>query len=236
MNTKVCSGLELYHQIKVFRNKNNKSKNNDFDTGIVKSNSFCIAFLKHIERISTGGLDVVPWGQGQKITTICRNTSGNNVWIAARMPTKGVREPCIQQTWDNTHLILRPTQQNIVVGTNATPHTLEDFRLAAIIPNGFNAGQLQYSESKIIPTVVNTATTPDCLEFGHTRLMINDTIDESPITIAEMGLYTSQIITPYGANVGNRHSFLLARDIISPTITLNHFDILEITYLYRAYM
>jgi hypothetical protein len=72
----------------------------------------------------------------------------------------------------------------IVVGTDATAESFEDYHLLAIVANGSGAGQLTYSASE--PVVVTYDAPSKTLTATHVRYFNNN--NAAAITIKEVGL------------------------------------------------
>ena len=103
--------------------------------------------------------------------------------------------------------------KGIVMGTDATPVTNDDYKLGAIIPHGTGAGQMSYDAVAFAPMSIagNVLTIP------ISRMIANNTAN--PITFNEIGLYT----------VGGA-SMMILRDVISPAVVINPGEATLIAY------
>jgi len=103
------------------------------------------------------------------------------------------------------------TNYGIVIGTDDTPVTVTDYRMGALIAQGFGAGQMDYMAQVINASVV---ADPNC-DFLMSRQMANNS--GGLITVKESGLYMmmerslSPFWTAYGCVV--RDVFTTPQDI-----------------------
>ena len=86
----------------------------------------------------------------------------------------------------------------IVIGTGNTPVDVSDFRLAALIAQGFGVGQMDYMAMVINPSIV---AGPDC-DFFLSRQMANNS--GGLITVRESGIYVmmERSLSPFTAAYG----------------------------------
>jgi len=103
------------------------------------------------------------------------------------------------------------TSMGIVIGTSNTPVDISDYRMGALIVQGFGSGQMDYMAMVINASVV---ADPDC-EFFMSRQMANNS--GGLITVRESGVYVmmerslSPFWTAYGCVV--RDIFTIPQDV-----------------------
>jgi hypothetical protein len=108
------------------------------------------------------------------------------------------------------------TSNGIVVGTDDTAFSAEQYKLLAIIANGSGAGQFAYSaESAITASYVSGTKT---WVFTKVRAMNNNSGGE--ITVKEIGLHTYLSNSP----------FCLERSVLSPAVAVPNGAQLTVTY------
>jgi hypothetical protein len=108
--------------------------------------------------------------------------------------------------------------RGIVVGTDNTSVTINDYKLGAQINHGTGAGQLQYGGMTFAaPSIVGSIS-----EYMLTRPFSN--ASGGGITIKEIGVYVGS----------DGYNFMDIRDVISPTITVPDGQTLTINYLVMA--
>lgn len=108
------------------------------------------------------------------------------------------------------------TSKGIVVGTDDTAFSAEQYKLLAIINNGSGAGQFAYSaESAITASYVSGTKT---WVFTKVRMMNNNSGGE--ITVKEVGLHTFISSDP----------FCLERSVLSPAVAVPNGAQLTVTY------
>jgi hypothetical protein len=99
----------------------------------------------------------------------------------------------------------------VVIGTGNTPVDVSDFRLAALIAQGFGAGQMDYMAMVINPSVV---ADPNC-DFFMSRQMANNS--GGLITVRESGIYImmERSLSPFTAayGCGVRDVFTTPQDV-----------------------
>lgn len=110
----------------------------------------------------------------------------------------------------------------IVVGTGSTAVTIDDYKLATQVAQGTSSGQLEHS------TMVYGAPATDA--SGTTFRLTRDFTNNSGgnIILNEVGV----IIAGYDGS--STRYFLIIRDILSPTITVNNLTTLTINYNLRT--
>jgi len=103
------------------------------------------------------------------------------------------------------------TSMGIVIGTDDTPVAVTDYRMGALITQGFGAGQMDYMAMVINASIV---ADPNC-DFFMSRQMANNS--GGLITVKESGLYMmmerslSPFWTAYGCGV--RDVFTTPQDV-----------------------
>ncbi len=90
------------------------------------------------------------------------------------------------------------TAMGIVIGTSNTPVTISDYRMGALIAQGFGAGQMDYMAMVINASVV---ADPNC-DFFVSRQMANNS--GGLITVRESGIYImmERSLSPFTAAYG----------------------------------
>ena len=107
----------------------------------------------------------------------------------------------------------------LVIGSNATGVTINDYTLNTKIAHGVNAGQLQYSAVTAgLPTSDTTSS-----YFVITRVFTNGS--GGNVSINEIGIYAYQSVGYY---------FCLSRDVLAATITLTNGQNLTLNYTIKA--
>jgi len=99
----------------------------------------------------------------------------------------------------------------IVIGTSDTPVDVSDYRLGALITQGFGAGQMDYMAMVINASVV---ADPSC-DFFMSRQMANNS--GGLITVRESGIYVmmERSLSPFSAayGCGVRDVFTMPQDV-----------------------
>lgn len=110
---------------------------------------------------------------------------------------------------------------NVQVGSSDTAESFEDFKLAALIPNGTGAGALNYGAAAIASRAFEASTNK--LTATHARTFANGS--SGNVTIKEIGF---GIWTQYGTSVFPY--VLVIRDILASPITLTPGQSATISY------
>lgn len=103
------------------------------------------------------------------------------------------------------------TAMGIVIGTSNTPVAISDYRMGALIAQGFGAGQMDY-----MAMVINTSVVadPNC-DFFMSRQMANNS--GGLITVRESGIYVmmERSLSPFTAayGCGVRDVFTTPQDV-----------------------
>lgn len=150
--------IEVLKRI-LIKDKNGKIK---YDSGLVSSNSFVIAFLEHI---------YCPFDDVAVSIEDTGNTARN-----VQTPTLG-----------NVFLLIDAVDDDdnygIVVGTGTTAEANTDYALATQIAHGTGAGQLDYgAHSFTVPSIVGSS-----VDMVVSRTFYNGS--GSSITVNEIGIY-----------------------------------------------
>jgi len=112
----------------------------------------------------------------------------------------------------------------IQVGTGSTAVTPTDYALATRIAHGRSAGQLEYGGCELINI---TFSNPNG-EFTIRRYFTNNS--GGAITVNEVGIYsTASYATATTYDIVS--IFLIARDLVSPGVTVNNTELLRVTYV-----
>jgi hypothetical protein len=114
------------------------------------------------------------------------------------------------------------TNYGNVVGTGDTAVQVTDYALQTLIAHGTSAGQLQYSAV----TFGAPATDATGTSFVVTRVFTNGTGGD--VTVKEIGL------NAYWSPDTPIYYFLIARDILSPAITLANGEALTVNYTFAT--
>jgi len=110
--------------------------------------------------------------------------------------------------------------QGIQVGSGTTAESFEDFALAALIPNGAAAGQLNYIEGSPNVATYDSATRT----FTNTLARFMNNNSGGSINVNEVGL-TARV------SFGGFHVFILAaRDLLPTTVIVPNTGQLRVTY------
>ena len=103
------------------------------------------------------------------------------------------------------------TNMGIVIGTGNTPVDVSDYRMSALIAQGFGVGQMDYMVMVINPSIV---ADPDC-DFFLSRQMANNS--GGLITVRESGIYVmmERSLSPFTAayGCGVRDVFATPQDV-----------------------
>jgi hypothetical protein len=198
--------IELMHQINLTDKEGNIIEQYEQEV----SKSFCIAFLKHIEKFSQPSRLV----NVTDTTNIAREiTTSMRIDGQSEIATPGPLDPL-------------PHELGIVIGTGTAAHTLTDHKLATIIPHGLGTGQMFYFQCMFAGATADQAHTPPKIDFKIDRLMVNQTT--SNIIVSEIGIYTRQQV---GTTM---HSFLICRDVLPTAITVTPDNGIHVHYIYRT--
>lgn len=106
----------------------------------------------------------------------------------------------------------------MVVGTDDTAFSVDDYKLGALIAHGSGAGQLSYGVG-ILPTLDYTSKV---WSASHVRTFSN--LSAGSITVKEVGLMWA------GAIFGSAASHLFMRDVLAEAIPVASLAVLQITY------
>jgi hypothetical protein len=118
---------------------------------------------------------------------------------------------------------IRSEYIGIQVGTGTNAVTPTDYALQTRVAHGRSSGQLEYGGCEIVGISFSNPNG----QFSVRRYFTN--ISGGAITINEAGIYAAG-----GANTtGSPGSwpFLIARDLVSPAVTVNDGEILRVTYM-----
>ena len=162
------SDMEIFRRVFV-SDKDGKIK---YDSGLMPSNSFVIAFLEHL------------YGEFNTIDISIEDTSNTSRTVGEPGDAE-VRRHNINAADDDATF-------GIVVGTGTTAESNTDYALATQIAQGTGSGQLDYgAHSFTVPTVVGS----------NVDLLVSRTFTNSSgasITIREIGIYCeSRVSTAY---------------------------------------
>ena len=109
----------------------------------------------------------------------------------------------------------------VVIGTGSAAVSISDYQLTSIINHGTSAGQLQHSAVTFgAPTTDAAGTT-----FIVTRIFTNGS--GGSITVSEIGLIAQVVST-------STYYTLIARDLVSPAITLANGESITINYTFTT--
>ncbi len=195
------SKLELFHRIII----RDKEGNIEYDTGLVPSNSWNIAFLEHI------------YGAFRDATVNIEDTG--NTSRAVPRPYYGSYVRFTTDAPDNN------ANYGIVVGTGTTAPTNTDYALAAQIAHGTGAGQLDYgANSFVVPSIVSGN-----IDMTLSRSFYNGS--GSSIIVKEIGIYCRSNV---GTGAGTARYFCLARDVLSTPEPVGDTKTLTIQYTIRT--
>ena len=115
------------------------------------------------------------------------------------------------------------TNIGIVVGTDNTVESIDDYRMVALVLNGTAAGQLQYQAQLQGVATFNAVSKMWSKEW--TRSFHN--IGGGAITIREIGCYK------YISSTTTLNALCTIRDVLASPITLNTGEKLTITYTFN---
>jgi hypothetical protein len=108
--------------------------------------------------------------------------------------------------------------EGIVIGTGNTAEDFDDYALAAQIVHGVGAGQMSYGAISNPPGVSGNFT------MQWSRSFINNS--GANIVVAEIGI----ILREGSGYYGSGKYFLMARDVLSPSVTVANGQTLTVTY------
>lgn len=114
------------------------------------------------------------------------------------------------------------TSNGIIVGLSTTSVAITDYKLESICPHGTTANYLQYSACTFGAPLVSGSS---CY-FTITRDFANGCGDN--VIVNEIGLIGGNFTPPEG---GPTHYCLMARDVLTPGITINNGQTLTLNYL-----
>ncbi|MFA5186790.1 MAG: hypothetical protein WC551_09960 [Patescibacteria group bacterium] len=129
-----------------------------------------------------------------------------------------------------TTAAIADTTHGIVVGTDNTAPTINDYALGALIAHGTGAGQVQYGNVGYGLPTATVATS----SFTIVRAFSN--VSGGAITINEIGLYVkclTAVLSPTGIFPGYSH-FMTIRDVIAGGISLLDGETLTINYRFQG--
>lgn len=106
--------------------------------------------------------------------------------------------------------------QGIVIGTSTTAEAFTDYALGTKVAHGTAATQMEYS-------IMGEAGFAGTKEITWTRYFTNSS--GSSITVGEIGL-----IKNLDASGSANYDFLVARDVLSPTVAVANTEILQVDY------
>jgi len=135
--------------------------------------------------------------------------------------TSNVSQTIILQevnAWLNVNSAAGITVNGLVVGTNATAVTINDYKLGTLIAHGATSGKLQYGTH----TFTAPATDATSSSFTIARTLTN--ASGGTITIAEIGLYAYHIDNYY----------LIVRDVLASTSDVLNGGQITFTYTIKA--
>ncbi len=197
------SKVELFHRI-VIRDKDGKIVE---DSGLIPSNSYAIAFLEHI------------YGSWKDAAKSIEDTGG-----AARSVAKpsGLSNNIVRHEVNSSD---NDDNYGIVVGTDDTVPTNEDYALGSQIAHGTGAGQLDYgANSFVVPSIVSGN-----IDMTLSRSFYNGS--GSSIIVKEIGIYCRSNV---GTGAGTARYFCLARDVLSTPEPVGDTKTLTIQYTIRT--
>ena len=123
-------------------------------------------------------------------------------------------QPCVM-TESMIKSVAGDDTQGIVVGTSTTAEAFTDYALGAKIAHGTDAGQMEYS-------IMGEAGFAGDKQITWARYFTNSS--GSSITVGEIGLIKHIYITSVF------YDFLVARDVLSPTVAVANTEILQVDY------
>ena len=119
------------------------------------------------------------------------------------------------------------TNTGILVGTGTVSETFDDWLLEALIANGTEAGQLMYAEMQL-PVLQNAGLT---LKAPWIRFFNNNS--GGLVSVNEVGLMAAG--TTAGMSSGyTGYPWLMARDVLTSTITVPDTGQLKVTYIIQV--
>lgn len=174
---------------------------------VKKSNSFVRQFLELLfahSKMTSGSLPVP-----------AKNTDGEQLFVWATGDTF------------NCSAATGVTTAGIVVGSDVTTPTIDDYALGSLIAHGTGAGQLQYS-ALVFGAPASDGTTS---QFTMSRNFTNG--GGANVTVYEIGLIGSAraVLNYTGSSV---RYFLLARDVIPDGVVIEDGKTLTLNYRVQA--
>lgn len=187
------------------------------DKRIMKSESFVRQFLELLYLMTAQPTNMayrIDYDYPGRTPVICVRTIDNNY-----VPAYAAVETF------NTNAIAGDTTLGIVVGSNNTAPTIDDYKLGTLIINGTSAGRLQYG------AVTFGAPSNDALtaQFTVTRNFANGSA--GGVTVNEAGIYC-QCRDSLGTGISsvNLTSVMIIRDVIAGGILVPNGQTLTINY------
>lgn len=130
--------------------------------------------------------------------------------------------PAITNVSDPVLSVNAPSAQagyGIVIGTGTKPVSIDDFQLAGKIDHGTGAGQMLYQDTSIGNLVYEGTNT---VSITITRSFVNNS--GASITVNEVGLQANHV----------GYVFLIARDLVSPGVSVPNGATLTVSYKITA--
>lgn len=130
-------------------------------------------------------------------------------------------------TYANSYINNGSTEiYGIVVGTDTSSFSIEDYKLYDRIPNGTGSGQLNYLSIGFLNSYTNALPAPDSHSFSETiyRQFIN--LSGGPVNIGECAIYLRGSSTETEDN----KKIMIARTALPEYIILQHREAIQISY------
>ena len=112
----------------------------------------------------------------------------------------------------------------ILVGSDATPVSYNDYNLKAKIPHGSTDGKLYYG-----PMSIGIVTTTGAPQFGISRTFTN--AGSADVTVAEVGIIARNY-WKNAAEVKRDVKYLIIRDVLTESVTVKPLTSLTVSYIF----